>query len=131
MKLDKLNVLLLDDVASIRTVLAEMLLVYGFGQVFTGKNGAEGKRVLETKPVDLVIADLHMEPISGLDLLKYMKGKPQYQPILYVMLTADNTKEGVVSSLKSGADGYLLKPLSVEQISNRLLKILKNKGVLS
>lgn len=131
MDMKDLSILVLDDVNSVRSYLKEMLSTYGFKNVILGANGEDGKAAIERDKIDLILADLHMAPTSGMEFLSYIRSHPDYKTATYVMLTADNTKEVVMEAVKGGVDGYLLKPLTVDQIQTRLAEILKKKKVIS
>ena len=124
---DESNILVVDDVNTMRTQIKELLIGFGFKNVTTVANGEEAKVALTSKPYHLVLADWHMEPTNGIDLLKFVRGSPALKQIAYVMVTAESTKERVVEAIKAGVDDYLVKPLTRAQIETKVYTILLKK----
>lgn len=124
-------VLVVDDVNAMRAQIKEMLRSFGFQTVTVAPNGEAAKEALETGLYQLILADWHMTPTDGLELLKYVRNHPMYKQVCYVMVTAEGTKEKVVEALKCGVDDYLLKPLTPVQIQNKVYGVLLKKKVLS
>lgn len=131
MGLESLSVLIVDDVNVVRNQIREMLLSIGVKTVFVASNGEEAKVWLETETIDFVLADWHMSPTNGLDLLKYLRQEnPAGNRIAYVMISADSVKERVMASVQAGVDSYLLKPVTVVQLNQKLIQVATKRGLL-
>ncbi len=106
-----LRVLIVDDEASVRKVMAAVLAQLGF-ICETASSGEEALRILETHRVDAVISDLQMPGISGMELLaKVRQNHPQM--IFLVVTGVDDIRVGI-QAMRQGADDYLVKPLQVD-----------------
>jgi two-component system NtrC family response regulator len=106
-------ILVVDDDESLRRVTQVQLEQVGFKTV-TAADGTEALNVLQKSPVDLVITDLKMPGISGLDLLKRIR--TEYPDISVVMLTAFGTIETAVEAMKAGAYDYITKPVHADEL---------------
>ena len=124
---DESNILVVDDVNTMRTQIKELLIGFGFKNVNTVANGEEAKVALSASQYHLILADWHMEPTNGMELLKFVRGNPSLKGIAYVMITAESTKERVVEAIKAGVDDYLVKPLTRAQIESKVYTILLKK----
>jgi response regulator RpfG family c-di-GMP phosphodiesterase len=106
-----LRVLIVDDEVSVRKVMAAVLAQVGL-RCETAASGDEALRLLETHRIDVVISDLQMPGISGLELLA--KVKQSYPLMVFLMVTGvDDVRVGI-QAMREGADDYLVKPLQVD-----------------
>jgi len=126
-----INVLIVDDVQAVRTNVKDLLKSYGFRNITVAANGAEAKHYLTTQKVHLVMCDWHMEVMDGFELLDFVRRGPDaaLKDIGFLMVTADSTKEHVINAIKNGVDDYLVKPLTIGQIQDRVAKCLTKRGL--
>ena len=122
--------LIVDDVHSVRAQIKELLQINGFWKIKTAANGAEAQAILGSEPIQLVIADWQMNPVDGMDLLKYVRSSPKLKNTVYVLLTAESTKERVIDAIKAGIDDYVVKPMTPEHVRTKLLELLTKKKVI-
>lgn len=119
------HILIVDDVNAMRVQIREILKANGFKNVTLAEGAVEAQMALEGTQVDLMLVDWHMEPTNGMDLLRFVRGDARYKRIPFVMLTGENRKENVVEALRLGADGYLLKPVTSQQLIPKVASLLK------
>ncbi len=131
MLLEDVGVLVVDDVNTMRIQIKELLKTFGLCKVTLASNGEEAKQVIGSSPIQLVLVDWQMKPTDGLELLKYLRLHPQHKQMAVIMVTAENTKELVGDAIKAGVDDYLLKPLTLVQIRNKIYGVLLKRGLLS
>lgn len=127
MQKDEVSILVVDDVNTVRLQIRELLKSFGFKNITLAESGIEAKVLLDLTPFHLVVADWHMSPMNGLELLKYIRSQPKYQKLAFVMVTAENTKESVISAIQSGVDDYLMKPLTPMAVQNKIYGALLKK----
>ena len=112
---DKERILVVDDAPDTLEVVQRNLVAKGY-QVFTAPGVAEAVRLLEKTPVDLVITDFKMPGISGLDLVRHIRENlPETEVI---MITGFASVTGAVEAVKTGAEEYLAKPFTEEELLN-------------
>jgi two-component system chemotaxis response regulator CheY len=130
MLITDINVLVVDDVNAMRVNIRELMKSAGFRSVKVAAGVEEAKPLLEAEPIHLVLADLHMEPLTGLDFLHYVRAHPLYKSVPFVMVTAENTKEHVIGAITAGVDDYIMKPFTAVQLQNKVYTVLQRKKVI-
>jgi two-component system chemotaxis response regulator CheY len=121
------NVLVVDDSAAIRKILTRVLRQTGMAiqTIHEAGNGQEALAVLRAQKVDLVLSDINMPKMDGLQLLASMKASPEWRQIPVVMITTEGGESKVAEAVKSGAAGYVRKPFTADQIKEKLVGILE------
>ncbi|MCW8845287.1 MAG: response regulator transcription factor [Gammaproteobacteria bacterium] len=120
-----MRLLLVEDELDLRESLQEKLRQQGF-VVDTAKDGEEGLYFATEYPVDLAIVDLGLPGISGMDLIRQARERGAKMPIL--VLTARDRWQDKVEALQAGADDYVVKPFSVEELLARVQALLRRTG---
>jgi two-component system response regulator HydG len=119
--LKKDRILVVDDAPATLEVLQRNLTFQGY-QVFTAPGVPEAINVLDTTAVDLVITDLKMPGASGLDLIRHVR--ENYKEIEVMMITGYPTIESAVKAVKTGAEDYLTKPFTDEELFSAVQRVL-------
>lgn len=123
-----LNVLVVDDMPAIRRMLRQMLQHLGVqGDIQEAGDGQEAWEALQERPFELVVCDINMPRMNGLDLLRHLRATPQYQTTPFLMITGEVSEDIVAASAESEVDGYLLKPCKVDALESRLRAIIMNR----
>jgi DNA-binding response OmpR family regulator len=123
-----LNVLVVDDMPTIRRMLRQMLQHLGVkGDIQEAGDGQEAWEALQERPFDLVVCDINMPRMSGLDLLRHLRATPQYQTTPFLMISGEVSEDIVAASAESEVDGYLLKPFKIDSLEGRLRSIIVNR----
>ena len=127
---DKLKVLIIDDHPLMRRGIQQLVeLEEGFEVVGGAGNGSEGINLaLQTSP-DLIILDLNMKGLSGLDTLKALRAEDVDARI--VILTVSDAKHDIFTLINAGADGYLLKDTAPDTLLSQLKRIAQGEVILS
>jgi DNA-binding response OmpR family regulator len=118
------HILVIDDEASLRKTMARILQQAGF-QVTTAEDAEQGLAFLKTSTFDLILTDLRMPGIHGLDALKLITAN--YPSLPVILFTAQPDVNSAVEALRHGATDYLLKPLKPEVLIERVRTILSNQ----
>lgn len=121
-------ILIVDSTKVVRDILKGTLKQLGFKDMDEAENGKRALQMLREEDFDLVIADLRMPDMTGLDLLKEIKGDPALKHIPVVILTSEAKKEYILESIRSGASDYILKPFTLEDMRKRLGAVVKSNG---
>lgn len=131
MQKEEVNILVVDDVNTMRVQIKELLKTFGFAKISLAGSGEEAKKVLDSETPNLILADWHMTPVDGLEFLKYVRGHDKYKGIAFLMVTAENTRERVAEAIQAGVDDYLIKPLTPAQIQDKVFAVLVKRKVLA
>lgn len=118
------NILIVDDEQDIRDVIAYSLTKDGF-RVDSVATGEEALRKARAKAPDLIVLDLMLPGVDGLEICKRLKGDRHTAAVPIIMLTAKGEDADVVSGLELGADDYIVKPFSPRVLLARIKAVLR------
>jgi len=122
---ENLNVLLVDDIKSMRSMIRGILFAVGIHKVHDAGDGFEALSVLKQQEIDLIISDWNMPKMDGLELLKTVRADAKYKDIPFLMITAENRKENVVDAIQAGTSEFIAKPFTDGTLREKLEKIIK------
>jgi len=114
-------ILIVDDAAATLEVLQRYLMAAGY-QVFTASSVAEALEILESRALELVITDLKMPKVSGLDLVRHVR--ENFKETEVMMITGYPSIEGAVNAVKTGAEEFLAKPFTEEELLAAVRRVL-------
>jgi two-component system, chemotaxis family, chemotaxis protein CheY len=120
-----LKILVVDDFATMRKVIRNLLKQGGFENVVEAEDGVAALKVLQSQEVDFVISDWNMPNMSGLELLKAVRGNDDLKGLPFLMVTAEALKDNVVAAVKAGVSNYIVKPFTAEVLTEKIEKIVK------
>lgn len=117
-----LNVLIVDDSAAIRKILQRVLrqAEIPLGQVYEAGDGVEALETLKAAQVGLILADINMPNMDGLELLGQIKARPEWKSVPVVIVTTEGGQTKVMEAVQLGAAGYVRKPFTADQIKEKL-----------
>lgn len=118
-----LAILVVDDEDTVRTLLLSVLQGLGFTDVAQASEGEAALALLRARPFALVISDLMMEPMSGLQLLREVRADPGLRAVRFMMMTASLTSEGAIAAKRAGVDTYLIKPFTPRMLGARIREV--------
>lgn len=96
-------------------------------RIFTAENGKEGVVIVENEDIDLIVSDIMMPEMDGIDFCKYVKGKLEISHTPVILLTAKNKEEDRAEAYEVGADAFLSKPFNLTVLHARIKNLLKYK----
>ncbi len=121
------NVLIVEDSKAIRSMIRVALEEAGDFFAVEAGNGFEALKTLPSKRFDLIITDINMPDINGLELIGYVKGNPAYQGIPLVIVSTEKSEEDKKRGLALGAAGYVVKPFKKEELVSVVKHVLGGK----
>jgi two-component system chemotaxis response regulator CheY len=121
-----LDVLIVDDSAAIRKILQRVLRQADvpLGEVYEAADGLDALKVLDSQKVSLVLADINMPNMDGLQLLRKLKEDEQWKSLPVIMVTTEGGQAKVMAAAELGAAGYIRKPFTADQIRHTLASFL-------
>ncbi len=121
--------LIVDDSSVMRKIVERSLRQAGIdlAQVFEAANGAEALDILSANRVDLILSDINMPVMDGLEFVRQLQGLTNARGTPVVMITTEGSESNVMQALSSGAKGYIRKPFSAEQVKEHVLPILEGR----
>ncbi len=120
-----IKILIVDDFATMRRILKNILKQLGFKNLVEADDGTTAWEVLEGQSIDLIISDWNMPKMTGLELLKKVRETDSLKGVPFLMVTAEAQKQNVIEAVQAGVSNYVVKPFTAEAISDKLEKILK------
>lgn len=122
----KSRILVVDDEESIREFLEIMLKKEGY-EVTTAEDGAKAKDILTKKSFDMIISDMQMPNLTGIELLRHVR--ESYPDVVFMIITAFGTTETAVEAMKLGAYDYLTKPFKIDEVRINIANALRSKNL--
>ena len=121
-----MNVLIVDDFATMRRILKNIMKQIGFSNIVEAENGKNALKLLKSEPIDLVLCDWNMPEMAGIDLLNAVRGDDQLKAMPFVMVTAEAQKENILEAVKAGVSSYIVKPFTAETVEEKLNKVFSS-----
>jgi two-component system chemotaxis response regulator CheY len=124
--MSELRVLIVDDSSVMRKIVERSLRQAGLDPlvVLEAGSGTEGLEVLRNHSVQLILSDINMPSMDGLEFLRQMRASDLAAGVPVVMITTESSEEHVKQAILSGAQGYIRKPFTAEQVKERVLPLL-------
>ncbi len=121
------DILVVDDSAAIRKILQRVLRQTGMfiGAIYEAGDGQEALDLLKEHPVRMILTDINMPKMDGLQLLAALKAAPEWSDIPVVMITTEGGESKVGEAVRLGAAGYVRKPFTADQIKEKLAGVLE------
>ncbi|MHC4375378.1 MAG: response regulator [Planctomycetota bacterium] len=118
-----MKALLVEDSRAMRTFMGTIVRKLGI-EVHEAEHGVDAlERIASLDALDLLLVDWNMPEMNGYELVKRLRSDDQYAAIRILMVTSESDLENMVSALEAGADEYLMKPFSAEELEGKLIQI--------
>jgi len=118
-----MKVLVVDDFATMRRILKNILKQIGFSNIAEAEDGKTALTQLKNDGFDLVLCDWNMPEMTGLELLKKVRSDDKLKDTPFVMVTAEAQKDNILDAVKAGVSNYVVKPFTAETIEERLKRV--------
>ena len=124
--MNEMRVLIVDDSSVMRKIVERALRQAGLESlvVLEAGSGAEALEVLKAQSVQLILSDINMPTMDGLEFLRQMRSQNLASGVPVVMITTESSEEHVKQAILSGSQGYIRKPFTAEQVKERVLPLL-------
>jgi len=124
--MSEIRTLIVDDSSVMRKIVERALRQAGLEGlvVHEAGSGVEGLEVLKITAVDLILSDINMPAMDGLEFLRQIRAQNLAVGIPVVMITTESSEEHVKQAIEAGAKGYIRKPFTAEQVKERVLPLV-------
>lgn len=119
------TILFVEDSPTMRRIIANSLRQVGFEDIIEAENGVDALEKLEGREIDLVVTDWNMPEMNGAELVKTLREMPAYAEVPIVMITTRGMKDDVMTAMKLGVNGYIVKPFTPEILQEKLKSIIR------
>ena len=118
-----MKVLIVDDFATMRRILKNIMKQIGFSDITEADNGKNALKVLKSDKIDLVLCDWNMPEMAGIDVLNTVRADSDLKDTPFIMVTAEAQKENILEAVKAGVSSYIVKPFTAETVEEKLQKV--------
>ena len=118
------KVLVVDDSMTMRKINSKILREIGVTDISEARNGLQAFEMAEKDTYDLILLDINMPIMDGIECLGKLKSNEKTQNIPVIIVTSEPKKEMAITTLESGASGYITKPIQKDELKSRVDSIL-------
>jgi len=122
----EVRALIVDDSSVMRKIVERSLRQAGLESlvIFEAGSGIEALQILKSKEVDLILSDINMPSMDGLEFVRQIHSQNLAFEVPVVMITTESSEEHVKQAIQAGANGYIRKPFTADQVKQRVLPLL-------
>ncbi len=123
----KKKVLIVDDSAVMRKIVERSLRLAGLEleSVSEAENGADALVLVKSNVFDMIFSDINMPKMDGLEFVRQLQGVESAQGVPIVMITTEGSQSRVMEALSLGAQGYIRKPFTPDQVKERIIPLFE------
>jgi two-component system, chemotaxis family, chemotaxis protein CheY len=122
----KMNVLIVDDHKTMLRIIRNLLSQIGIFNIDEANDGQQALKMLVNKKYDMILSDWNMMPMTGLELLQYVRNDKTYGHlhVPFIMITAEARPENVIEAKKAGVNNYIIKPFDAVTLEGKIKNVL-------
>lgn len=122
-----MKILVVDDFSTMRRIVRNLLVELGFTNTLIQEadDGNNALTMLKSQPFDLVVTDWNMPNMTGIDLLRAIRGEATLKGLPVLMVTAENNRDQIIAAAQAGVNGYIVKPFNAVTLKEKLTKIFE------
>lgn len=120
-----MKILVVDDMATMRRIVKNILKQLGFANVEEAENGQEALQKLRADTFGFVVSDWNMPVMTGIDMLRAIRADDKLKALPVLMVTAEAQQANLVEAIQAGVSNYIVKPFTAETLQEKMSKIFK------
>lgn len=121
-----IKILIVDDFATMRKVVRNLLKQVGYEDIVEAEDGVMALKALKSQKIDVIVSDWNMPNMTGLELLKAVRADEELAKTPFLMVTAEALQDNVVAAVKAGVNNYIVKPFTAEVLNDKIKKIMES-----
>jgi two-component system, chemotaxis family, chemotaxis protein CheY len=118
-----LRILVVDDFSTMRKIIKNILRQLGFNNVVEADDGTTAWETLNRDNIDFIISDWNMPQMTGIELLRKVRGSEEYASTPFLMVTAEAQQENIIEAVQAKVSNYIVKPFTPETLGQKIDKI--------
>jgi two-component system chemotaxis response regulator CheY len=122
-----MNILIVDDFATMRRIVRNILKQLGYNNIFEADDGSSAVEILKKEKIQFIISDWNMPQMPGIELLKTVRSTEEWKSLPFLMVTAEGQKGNILEAVKYKVSNYIVKPFTPEVLMEKINKILEGK----
>ena len=123
---NNIKILVVDDFATMRKVVRNLLKQGGYEDIVEAEDGVMALKALKSQKIDFIVSDWNMPNMTGLELLKAVRADEELAKTPFLMVTAEALQDNVVAAVKAGVSNYIVKPFTAEVLNEKIKKIIES-----
>ena len=123
-----MKILIVDDFSTMRRIVKNLLNDLGYTNTTEADDGKTAWPLLQAGGFDFVVTDWNMPGMTGIDLLKAIRGDAALAKIPVLMVTAEAKREQIIEAAQAGVNGYVIKPFTAATLEDKLTKVFERLG---
>jgi len=120
---NNIKVLVVDDFATMRRIVKNILTQLGYKNVIEADDGTTAMEIIKKEKIDLIISDWNMPKMTGLDFLKAIRANPETSTTPFIMVTAEAQQDNIIMAVKAKVSQYIVKPFTAETLGEKISKV--------
>ncbi len=113
-------ILIVDDYKTMLRIVRGLLNQLGFTNIDEASDGTMGWDMVQKKQYGLVVSDWNMEPMSGFEFLKLVRGSEKTRALPFIMVTAESKTENIIAAKQAGVSNYIVKPFNAQTLKQKI-----------
>jgi two-component system chemotaxis response regulator CheY len=118
-----MRVLVVDDFSTMRRIIKNILRQLGFNNVVEADDGTTAWDVLNKDKIDFIISDWNMPQMTGIELLRKVRGSEEFADLPFLMVTAEAQQENIIEAVQAKVSNYIVKPFTADVMRQKIDKI--------
>ena len=118
-----MRVLVVDDFATMRRIVKNILRQLGFNNVVEADDGTTAWEVLNKDKIEFIVSDWNMPKMTGIDLLRKVRASEEFGDLPFLMVTAEAQQENIIEAVQAKVSNYIVKPFTAETMKQKIDKI--------
>ncbi|MEG2139332.1 MAG: chemotaxis response regulator CheY [Bilophila sp.] len=118
-----MRVLVVDDFSTMRRIIKNILRQLGFNNVVEADDGTTAWEVINKEKVEFIVSDWNMPQMTGIELLRKVRGSEEYGDTPFLMVTAEAQQENIIEAVQAKVSNYIVKPFTAETMKQKIDKI--------
>ncbi|GAB7024059.1 chemotaxis response regulator CheY [Salidesulfovibrio brasiliensis] len=120
-----MRILVVDDFSTMRKIIKNILRQLGYTNIVEADDGTTAWDVLNKDNIDFIVSDWNMPNMSGIELLRKVRGSEEYADVPFLMVTAEAQQENIIEAVQAKVSNYIVKPFTPETMSQKIDKIFQ------
>lgn len=115
-----MSILIVDDYKTMLRIVRGLLNQLGFNNIDEATDGQMAWDMVQRKQYGLIVSDWNMEPMSGFEFLKLVRGNEATRPLPFIMVTAESKTENIIAAKQAGVSNYIVKPFNAQTLKQKI-----------
>jgi len=120
-----MRVLIVDDFSTMRRIIKNILRQLGFNNIIEADDGTAAWEILSKDQIDFIISDWNMPQMTGIELLRKVRGSEEFGDLPFLMVTAEAQQENIIEAVQAKVSNYIVKPFTAETLGQKINKIFE------